>query len=87
MQADSNCKNLENIHIGDKVKIQRKRTEIILEGIITDIFDDELFNDNGVDVEIDDCFQGNVKNIIHGSDYLSSEFLLKKIEKHESKDF
>ncbi len=87
MNTDSNCKNLENIHIGDKVQIQRKRSEKIVEGIITDILDEELFNAQGIEVEIDNCFVGNVKVIQNNFEEISPEFLLKKIEKHESKDF
>ena len=53
----------ENIHIGMKVKIQRKRTKKILEGVVTEILDDKLFNENGIDVEIDNCYQENVNKL------------------------
>lgn len=69
----------ENIHIGMKVKIQRKRTKKILEGVVTEILDDKLFNENGIDVEIDNCYQGNVKNILNDNAEISPHDLLKKI--------
>lgn len=87
MDADGPCKLSENIHIGMKVKIQRKRTKKILEGIITEILDDNQYNLNGLEVEIDDCFEGNVKNIMEDKPIISSSELCKKIDKHESKFF
>lgn len=88
MDADSASKLSENIRIGMTVKIQRKRTDKILEGIVTSILDDEVFNENGIEVEIDDCYQGNIKNIINDNDNrISPHEILKKIAKHESKYF
>lgn len=87
MDTASSSKNLENISIGMQVKIQRKRTTKILEGRITEILDDSLFNDKGIEVEIDDCYVGNIKKIIEFDTEISQEELLKKIEKHESKSF
>ena len=64
MEAESPAKDLKKIQIGMKVLIQKKRLETTREGIVTWINDTEQFNENGIEVDIDDYFPGNVKKII-----------------------
>ena len=88
MEAESPAKDLKKIQIGMKVLIQKKRLETTREGIVTWINDTEQFNENGIEVDIDDYFPGNVKKIIKSDEeIISKEELIEKIQKHENSTF
>ena len=87
MNPDSSAQLLENIEIGMEVKIQRKRTEITMDGIVTEIIGDRSYDENGIEVEIDGYYFGYVQKILTNDDVISEQALRKKIEKHESSTF
>ena len=53
LECEKTLNRLENISVGMLVTIQIKRLEKTMNGIITDIFDKEPFNSDGIEVEID----------------------------------
>jgi len=87
MYPDSSAQLLENIEIGMRVKIKRKRTENIMEGIVTEIIDNGAYNQNGIEVEIDGYYSGYVQTILTTDDVISEEILREKIKKHETATF
>jgi hypothetical protein len=87
MEAESGAQLLENIAIGMEVTIQRKRTENTMNGIVTDMLDNDAYNQNGIEVEIDGYYFGYVKKILTSEDIISEQELRKKIEKHETDTF
>ncbi len=87
MDTDSPAKLLENIGVGLRVKIERKRIRKIMEGHIIEILDDGPFNENGIEVKITGNYSGNVKQIIKEGELISVSEILEKIQKHESKHF
>lgn len=89
IEAESDAKLLKKIEIGLKVKIQKSLGSTAT-GTVTQIFNQhEKHNDDGIEVEIDDYYEGNVKQILttHDDDVISIAELLEKIDKHESKTF
>ncbi len=87
MYADSSAQRLENISVGMLVTIQIKRLEKTMNGIITDIFDKEPFNSDGIEVEIDNFHFGHVKKIIKNDEFITENQLREKIKNHEQKTF
>lgn len=87
MDAESSVKLLENVTVGLRAKIERKRTGKILEGSIIEILDEQPFNKDGIEVKISGNYSGNVKQILKKSDLVSASEILEKIQKHEKKDF
>ena len=87
MTPESSAQLLENIAIGMEVTIRRKRTENIMDGVVTDILDNVSYNENGIEVEIDEYYFGYVQKILTSDDVISEQELRKKIEKHETDTF
>ena len=86
MEAESAAKMRENIEVGMRVLIQKKRIEATREGVVTWIEENQTYNENGIEVEVDDYFPGNVKKIVE-EEIISVQELREKIEIHEKKDF
>lgn len=86
MEAESAAKMRENIEVGMRVLIQKKRIESTREGVVTWIEENQTYNENGIEVEVDDYFPGNVKKIVE-EEIISVQELREKIEIHEKKDF
>jgi len=87
MDAESSAQRLENISVGMSVMIQRKRIEKMQNGIVTEILDNQMFNPNGIEVEIDGYYFGHTKKIITNDDIISEQELREKIQKHETDKF
>ena len=88
MEAESDATILGKIEIGMRVLIQKKRISATREGFVTWIYDDAPYNEDGIEVVIDEFHNGNVKKIIKSDEeIISKEELLEKIEKHETSTF
>ena len=84
MEINPDAKVKHNIKIGLEGKILRR--EKILGGKITDVTDYQDYNPEGIKVQIDDCYYGNLIDF-EDEEELTIDELKKLIENHEQAKF